>query len=102
MTIDEQGKRLGQILAKAWKDAAFKQRLLQDATTIFKEEGLLTPEGLEIKVVENTEKVFHLVLPWEPDASKLTAEQLAGLSGGGSPCNCKDSICGNTEGRWGF
>ena len=102
MASDAHGKKLGQILAKAWEDAAFKQRLLQDATTALKEEGLPVPEGLEVKVVENTEKVFHLVLPWAPVTSKLTTEQLAGLSGGGSQCNCKDSICGNTEGRWGF
>ncbi|MEA4856164.1 MAG: hypothetical protein AAGU21_19425 [Solidesulfovibrio sp.] len=32
MATDEQGKKLGQVLAKAWEDAAFKQRLPQDAT----------------------------------------------------------------------
>ncbi|WP_428563755.1 MAG: NHLP leader peptide family RiPP precursor [Solidesulfovibrio sp. DCME] len=61
MTKESQDKKLGQIIAKAWEDAVYKQRLLKDATKVLKEEGVTVPEGLEIKAVENTEKVSYMV-----------------------------------------
>jgi hypothetical protein len=49
------------------KDKAFKSRLVANPATILKEAGMVVPEGLTIKVVENTEKVVYMVLPVSGD-----------------------------------
>jgi Nitrile hydratase, alpha chain len=56
----------GRIVARAWGDPAFKATLLADPAAALEEYGLLPPVGLEIKVVENTDKVVHLTLPRGP------------------------------------
>jgi len=82
MDSKEQSKRLGQIIAKAWDDDAFKQRLLKNATAVLKEEGFEVAANLEVRAVENTEKVFHLVIPPKPSSRELSDDQLQMVSGG--------------------
>lgn len=82
MEKQNQGKKMGQIFVKAWDDDAFKHRLMADASAVLKEEGIELPPGVEVRVVENTEQVFHLVLPKKPTAEELTDEQLDSISGG--------------------
>ncbi len=78
----QQSDNLGRIIKKAWEDEAFKQRLLDNATEVFNEESIDVPEGMEVKVVENTEKVFHLVLPQKHVPGELNQEQLLSIAGG--------------------
>lgn len=73
---------LGRIIKKAWEDEAFKQRLLENATVVFNEEGIDVPGDMEVKVVENTEKVFHIVLPSKKVSAELNEEQLFSITGG--------------------
>jgi hypothetical protein len=81
----EQAKQWGQVVAKAWQDAAFKQRLLSDPQGVLQEHGVQVPAGIQVRVVENTAQVVHLVLPQRP--ADLSAEQLDEVAGGGG------SIC---------
>jgi hypothetical protein len=78
----QQNDNLGRIIKKAWEDESFKQRLFDDATAVFNEEGIDVPEDMEVKVIENTEKVFHLVLPSKHVSGELTQEQLSAIAGG--------------------
>ncbi|THF81671.1 NHLP leader peptide family RiPP precursor [Cohnella fermenti] len=58
-----------QIIKKAWEDPEFKQLLLADPQTALKQEfGVDIPEGVELKVVEETASSFYLVIPPEPSA----------------------------------
>ena len=50
------------IVARAWADPAFKQRLLNDFTLACAEVGLDTSGYAVIKAVENTDQVHHLVV----------------------------------------
>lgn len=50
------------VVARAWTDAAFKQRLLADGTPAIAELGFGGPEGDHIVVVENTPEVHNLVV----------------------------------------
>jgi hypothetical protein len=52
-----------QLVARAWADPAFKARLLADPAAVLKENGLEVPPGVEIKVVEDSDKVRHLPMP---------------------------------------
>ena len=80
MNIEEQAKKMNQIIAKCWADEAFKAKLLADPAATLKAEGAEVPAGLTVKAVENTEKVFHLVIPAKP--TDLSDEDLDNVAGG--------------------
>lgn len=49
------------IVARAWTDAAFKKRLLEDANAAVAEMGFEVP-GLKLVVLENTDDLHHMVV----------------------------------------
>jgi nitrile hydratase subunit alpha len=58
----EVGPQLGaSVVAKAWTDPAFKQRLLDDATEACAELGIGGLQGEDMVVVENTDDVHHVI-----------------------------------------
>ena len=57
------GPRNGaRVVARAWVDPAFKQRLLANGTAAIAELGYSGEQGQDIRVVENTPKVHNLVV----------------------------------------
>ena len=57
------GPRNGaRVVARAWVDPAYKQRLLANATAAIAELGYSGPEGEQMVVVENTPKVHNMVV----------------------------------------
>jgi nitrile hydratase len=50
------------VVARAWTDPAFKQRLLADATATLADLGFLGRQGEDMVVVESTATVHHLVV----------------------------------------
>ena len=83
MSNDEQDKKMNQVIAKCWSDESFKQKLLSDPVATLKTEGVVLPDGLSVKALENTDKVFHLVIPAKPtDLSDDDLDKVAGGFGG--------------------
>jgi hypothetical protein len=69
------------LIARAWQDEAFKQRLFDDPrAAIATETGRAVPEGVEIRVVEETATVRYVVLP--RNIAQLSDEQLDPIAGG--------------------
>lgn len=66
MDGEEQAKKMQKVIAKAWADEAFRQKLLADPSATLKEEGLETPPGVEVRVLESTDEVYYFVLPPKP------------------------------------
>ncbi len=97
-------KRLwSQVVARAWSDEDFKQRLLLNPRAVLAEHGLEMPEDMEVQVMEDGPKVRHLILPPSP-AGELADEDLVGSAamdayciacGGCEGCGCG---CGGCEG----
>jgi hypothetical protein len=85
MGREEFQKAYGKVVAKAWGDDDFKEKLLADPMMVLKENGVVIPEDVELRVVENTEEVVHLILPPEP-AEQLSEEELESVAGGLSEC----------------
>jgi nitrile hydratase len=57
------GPRNGaKVVARAWVDPAYKERLLKDATAAIKELGFSGLQGEDMVVVENTPEVHNLVV----------------------------------------
>jgi hypothetical protein len=80
MNQEEQGKKIGQLIARCWADEGFKKKLLADPAATLKAEGVTLPAGLTVKALENTDKVFHLVIPAKP--TDLSDEDLDKVAGG--------------------
>ena len=65
--VDTYENRVGpkngaQVVARAWTDAEYKQRLLADATAAIKEMGYAGRQGEHMRVVENTARVHNMVV----------------------------------------
>ena len=54
------------IIAKTWRDEAYRRRLLRNPRKVLEEEGVRVPAGVKVKVVQNTGRTFHFVLPAKP------------------------------------
>lgn len=67
MDQDQRTRIVQRLIAKAWMDQDFKKRLFAEPATVMAEEGLEVPDGVEIRVKEDTDKVRHFVLPAKPD-----------------------------------
>ena len=79
--MSENYNAVGKIIAKAWRDPAFKAELIANPAAALKAEGIDVPAGMAVTVLENTDKQFHLVLPPVP-SDELSDEALDGVSGG--------------------
>jgi hypothetical protein len=77
-------KKWAELVGQVWADEKLKQRLLDNPAAVLQEHGIEVLAGVEIRVVENTEKVTYLTLPAKPaeGATQLTASQMAAVAGG--------------------
>ena len=83
--LEEQQRKMGQVIARTWLDEAFKARLKKNPVAVLKEVGYELPPGLEIEVVESTEKKAYLVLPPKP-SGELSDDDLENIAGGAKSC----------------
>jgi hypothetical protein len=79
--MPENDNPFGKIIAKAWRDPAFKAALVANPAAALKAEGIEVPAGVTVTVVENTGQHFHLVLPPAP-TDEIPDEELDGIAGG--------------------
>jgi hypothetical protein len=74
------------LIAKCWADESFKQRLLAEPAATLAAEGIAVPEGVTIRVLEDTAQVQHLVIPLQrrdlPDAELADAPTAGGCRSG--------------------
>jgi hypothetical protein len=85
----EELKKWSQLVAETWIDDTFKERLKKDPVSALKAYGILVPEGIELRVVENTEKVRYITLPPKPaaDVTDLRAGDLTAAAVAASCCS---------------
>ncbi len=61
--------RWKKLVAKAWADPDWKQRLLADPVGVFREEGIEWPEGLQLRLLEELPGTKTVVLPQPPEGA---------------------------------
>lgn len=73
-----------ELIAKSWKDEAFKQELIDNPKAVYARElGQQLPENLKIRVMEETADTIYLALPKTPQVSEeLSDEALEAVAGG--------------------
>lgn len=96
MLAQDQQRNLGRMIAKAWADPAFKERLKADPKAVLAEMGVETPEGVVVEVLENTAEKTHLVLPAEPSCEVPSDEDIAQMESG--PISCQGHVPWLTRG----
>jgi hypothetical protein len=71
-----------ELVVQVWADEKFKRQLLDNPVEVLLEHGIEVSAGMEIRVVENTEKVTYLVLPAKPveDITGLTSSQMGAVA----------------------
>ena len=75
------------LIEKATNDGEFRTRLLENPRGAIEEVfGVNLPEGLSVRVHEQSDTEVHLVLPPNPRLSEKDLELIAG--GGGCAGNC--------------
>ena len=70
---------------KSCLDRNFKDRLLEQPTDTLRTEGFDIPPGVEVEVLEDSDELLHLVLPFNGMSSgvELSDAKLASVVGGG-------------------
>jgi hypothetical protein len=88
------------IITHALEDEAFRQELLNNPkAAIEKELGQKLPEDFQISVLQESDKMTYLVLPFSPAANQeLSEEQLEAVAGGQTiQIDCTGTWCISTE-----
>ncbi|MFF2911904.1 NHLP leader peptide family RiPP precursor [Paenibacillus sp. NPDC057934] len=64
-----------QLIQKAWEDPSFKQRLLSDPKSAIQEAlGIIIPDSITLKAVEEDSNEFYLVIPPSPATGALKTD----------------------------
>jgi hypothetical protein len=69
------------VIARAWQDPAFKQKLVSNPTAALADEGIQVPAGHTVTVHQNSANETHIVLPATP-ASGIAQNSAAPASAG--------------------
>ncbi len=88
------------VMAQAIGDPVFRMRLMADPVATMRAAGMTVPDGVAVKVVENTDTLLHLVLP-AVASHELSDQDLDAVVGGAATpvgCNAVTSSCGRSKG----
>lgn len=69
-TTGPERQALADILARAWTDEAFKQRLVSAPKSVLQEYGIQPPEGFTLRVMLDADEERTLVLPTVPESCR--------------------------------
>jgi hypothetical protein len=64
------------VVARAWREPAFKAKLLADPVGALAAMDIAVPPGVTVKMVEDTDQVRNLILPPPPAGTGLSDEAL--------------------------
>lgn len=75
------------IAEKAWKDETFHKEVLANPNKVYEQYlGHPVPNGMTIKVLEDTADTVHFVLPAKPaNSNELSDDELEAVAGGATP-----------------
>ena len=68
--MQEYQMKWARIVAHAWADEGFKNRLLADPKAVLRENGIDFPENIKVNVSEDKEDEINLAVPPKPDISR--------------------------------
>jgi hypothetical protein len=81
--------QLGEIISRAWKDDAFRARLLADPASALEECGVEVPRDVHLYIHENSTAEMHVVIPGRPDEIDEAVEEDLTIDSGGCKLPCR-------------
>ena len=82
-TMDAVTKKWAQVVARARADESFKKRLTAEPGDVLQEYGIRVQPGVEVRIVENTDRVTYITIPAIPvTPGEMSAAQIEGVVGG--------------------
>ena len=92
--MTEEKNALAQLFAACWKDEALKARFMSDPKAVLAEYDMPVPDGMNVKVVENSDSHVHITLPMPPaDNNDLSDDELSNAAGGVTPVSFIRAEC---------
>ena len=90
---EDSRKKWAHVLAKAWMDEKFKRHLIASPQQALKECGIQMDKNINYKVLEDTDRTHHLVIPQKPEGilSETELLKIAAAGTGGDSCTKSDS-----------
>jgi hypothetical protein len=70
------------IVGQAMSDLTFRKKLLADPAGTLKRAGVVVPDGIAVRVVEDTATLVHVVLPAVERDGAMVDNDLDAVSGG--------------------
>lgn len=103
--MDQEQKREWErkIIIEAWKNPRFKEELLSNPQEALRKLHCPCPAECKVKVVEETDESWTIVIPKSPvDMQKLSEADLALMAGGTAPPIISESYssCKNSGVTW--
>ena len=96
--MSDQKNKLAQLFAACWKDDDLKARFIADPGTVLKEHGIEIPDGIDVKVVENSDDCVHVTMPATPAGHvNLSDEELTKAAGGSNIMGDCSVNCGGSN-----
>ena len=81
--MTEEKNTLAELFAACWKDESLKARFMSDPKAVLAEYDIPVPDGIDVKVVQNTDDCVHITLPAPPAGHmELSDEELSNAAGG--------------------
>ena len=91
--MTEERNQLAELFAACWKDEALKARFMNDPKAVLAEYGMDVPDGMDVKVVENSDNTVHITMPMAPGGHhELSDEELSAAAGGAACLNSANYV----------
>lgn len=78
---EEMQKAWAKIIAKAWSDPKFKEKLMKDPKGVLESNGIQISPQTKVVVNENSKNTLYLTLPEKP-SGELSEEKLQAIAAG--------------------
>jgi hypothetical protein len=76
--MSHQENPFAKVIAQAWSDQDYKQRLIDNPAGALAAAGAEVPDGVQLRVVEDSDTLRHLVQPGEGEIDEEDLERVAG------------------------
>ena len=91
--MTEEKNKLAELFAACWKDEALKARFMADPKAVLAEYDMSVSEGMNVKVVENSDSHVHLTLPVPPAGDHDLSDDEVSNAAGGFQEGCPVQTC---------
>ena len=91
--MSDRQQKVREVIARVWKDEAFKQKLISDPKKTLADAGIDFPADVRLKVHLDTADSVNIVIPRNPAEAELSEEALNTVAGGSSGDTVCDTTC---------